>query len=161
VEGDQQELHRRKISRRTVDGLGEGGSQACLAIEQDVALVREVPEDYRAFNANTYRGRFDVVFDTHGGLSLGQCDAMLKPGGLALHIVPTHIKMIRSMFSSRHQTVFAQLTPQSMAGIVEAVDQGKLVAAIGRTVPLSEAIPAVIELEKSSLPQGKLMIIPM
>jgi NADPH:quinone reductase-like Zn-dependent oxidoreductase len=136
---------------------------SCSASRRDEALALGVPEvvDYRAFNANTYRGRFDVVFDTHGALSLSQCDAMLKRGGVALHIVPTPLKMIRSMLSSRHQTVFAQLTPQSMAGIVEAVDQGKLAPTIGRTVPLSEAIPAIIELEKSSLPPGKLMIIPM
>jgi NADPH:quinone reductase-like Zn-dependent oxidoreductase len=136
---------------------------SCSASRRDEALALGVPEvvDYRAFNANTYRGRFDVVFDTHGALSLSQCDAMLKRGGVALHIVPTPLKMIRSMLSSRHQTVFAQLTPQSMAGIVEAVDQGKLAPTIGRTVPLSEAIPAIIELEKSSLPTGKLMIIPM
>jgi NADPH:quinone reductase-like Zn-dependent oxidoreductase len=136
---------------------------SCSASRRDEAVALGVPEvvDYRAFNANTYRGRFDVVFDTHGALSLSQCDAMLKRGGLALHIVPTPLKMIRSMLSSRHQTVIAQLTPQSMAGIVEAVDQGKLAPTIGRTVPLSEAIPAIIELEKSSLPPGKLIIIPM
>jgi hypothetical protein len=28
-------------------------------------------------------------------------------------------------------------------------------------VPLSEAIPAIIELEKTSLPPGKLVVIPM
>ena len=122
---------------------------SCSAFRRDEALalgVREVV-DYRAFNANTFRGRFDVVFDTHGALSLSQCSAMLKRGGVALHIVPTPLKMIWSMFSSRHQTVFGQ--PQSMAGIAEAVEQGKLAPMIGRTVPLSEAIPAIIELEKT------------
>jgi NADPH:quinone reductase-like Zn-dependent oxidoreductase len=136
---------------------------SCSASRRDEALalgVREVV-DYRTFNANTYRGRFDVVFDTHGALSLSQCDAMLKRGGVALHIVPTPLKMIRSMLSSRHQTIFARLTPQSMAGIVEAAEQGNLASTIGRTVPLSEAIPAIIELEKTGLPRGKLIIIPV
>jgi len=137
------------------------GSCGASRLDEALALgVREVV-DYRAFNANKYRGRFDVVFDTHGALSLSQCGAMLKRGGVALHIVPTPLKMIWSMLSSRHQTVFAQLTPQSMDGIVEAAEQGKLTPTIGRTVPLSEAIPAIIELEKTSLPRGKLMIIPM
>jgi NADPH:quinone reductase-like Zn-dependent oxidoreductase len=137
------------------------GSCGASRLDEALALgVREVV-DYRAFNANNYRGRFDVVFDTHGALSLSQCAAMLKRGGVALHIVPTPLKMIWSRLSSRHQTVFAKLTPQSMAGIVEAAEQGKLAPTIGRTVPLSEAIPAIIELEKSSLPKGKLMIIPM
>ena len=137
------------------------GSCAASRLDEALALgVREVV-DYRSFNANEYRGRFDAVFDTHGALSLSQCGAMLKRGGVALHIVPTPLKMIWSMLSSRHQTVFAQLTPQSMDGIVEAAEQGKLAPTIGRTVPLSEAIPAIIELEKTSLPRGKLMIIPM
>ena len=133
---------------------------SCAASGRDEALalgVREVV-DYRAFNANEYRGRFDVVFDTHGALSLSQCGAMLKRGGVALHLVPTPLKMIWSMLSSRHQTIFAKVTPQSLGGIVEAVEQGKLAPTIGRTVPLSEAIPALVELETTGLPKGKLVI---
>lgn len=135
---------------------------SCSASRRDEALalgVRDVV-DYRAFNANAYRDRFDVVFDTHGALSLRQCDAMLKRGGVALHLVPTPRKIIWSMLSSRHQTIFAKVTPQSLAGIFEAVEQGKLTPTIGRTVPLSEAIPAIIELEKTGLPSGKLVVIP-
>jgi NADPH:quinone reductase-like Zn-dependent oxidoreductase len=85
---------------------------------------------------------------------------MLKRGGVALHLVPTPLKMIWSMLSSRHQTIFAQVTPQSLAGIAAAVEEGKLAPTIGRTVPLSEAIPAIIELEKTGLPPGKLVVIP-
>jgi NADPH:quinone reductase-like Zn-dependent oxidoreductase len=135
---------------------------SCSASRRDEALALGVWEvvDYRTFNANTYRGRFDVVFDTHGALSPSQCGTMLKRGGVALHIVPTPLNMIWSMLSSRHQTVFGRVTAQSLGGIVEAVEQGKLAPTIGRTVPLSEAIPAIIELEKTGLPRGKLMIIP-
>jgi NADPH:quinone reductase-like Zn-dependent oxidoreductase len=135
---------------------------SCSASRRDEALalgVREVV-DYRAFNANAYRGRFDVVFDTHGALSLSECGAMLKRGGVALHIVPTPLKMIWSLLSSRHQIVFGKVTPQSLGDIAEAVEKGKLAPTIGRTVPLSEAIPALIELEKASLPPGKLVLIP-
>jgi NADPH:quinone reductase-like Zn-dependent oxidoreductase len=135
---------------------------SCAASRRDEALALGAQEvvDYRSFNAREYRGRFDVVFDTHGALSLSQCSAMLKRGGVALHLVPTPLKMIWSMLSSRHQTIFAKVTPQSLGGIVEAVEQGKLAPTIGRTVPLSEAIPAIIELEKTSLPSGKLVVIP-
>lgn len=135
---------------------------SCSASRADEALAIGVGEvvDYRVFNPENYRGRFDVVFDTHGGLSLSQCGAMLKRGGVALHIVPTPLKMIWSLLSPRHQLIFAQLTPQSMAGIVEAVKQGRLVPTIGQTVSLSEAIPALIALEKTGSPPGKLVIIP-
>jgi NADPH:quinone reductase-like Zn-dependent oxidoreductase len=91
---------------------------SCSAARRGEALalgVREVV-DYRAFDANAYRGRFDVVFDTHGALSPRQCGAMLKRGGVALHLVPTPLKMIWSMLSSRHRTIFAQVTPQSLGG---------------------------------------------
>jgi len=135
---------------------------SCSASRRDEALalgVREVA-DYRAFDANAYRGRFDVVFDTQGALSPGQCGAMLKPGGVALHIVPTPLKMIWSMLSSRHQTIFGKVTPQSLVGIIEAIEQGRISPTIGRTVPLSESIPAIIELEKTGLPSGKLVVIP-
>jgi NADPH:quinone reductase-like Zn-dependent oxidoreductase len=135
---------------------------SCSASRRDEALALGAGKvvDYRAFDANAYRGRFDVVFDTHGALSLSQCGAMLKRGGLALHLVPTPRKLIWSMLSPRHHTVFTQVTPQSLEGIVEAVEQGKLSPTIGRTVPLSEAIPAIIELEKTSLPPGKLVVVP-
>jgi len=136
---------------------------SCSASGRDDALALGFGEvvDYRAFDANTYRARFDVVFDTHGALSLSQCGAMLKRGGVALHIVPTPLKIICSLLSSRHQTIFAQLTPQSMAGIVEAARQGRLAPVIGQTVPLSEAITAIVELEKTGFPKGKLIISPM
>ncbi len=64
------------------------------------------------------------------------------------------------MLSPRHKTIFAQVTPQYLAGIVEAVEEGKLAPTIGRTVPLSEAIRAILELEKTGLPSGKLVVIP-
>ena len=48
---------------------------------------------------------------------------------------------------SRHHLVFGNPTPQSLAGVAEAAEQGKVVPAIGRIVPLSEAISAVVELE--------------
>jgi NADPH:quinone reductase-like Zn-dependent oxidoreductase len=57
--------------------------------------------------------------------------------------------------------VFANPTPQCLAGITEAAERGKLVPAIGRIVPLSEAISAVVELETTGLPKGKLVIVPI
>jgi hypothetical protein len=47
-----------------------------------------------------------------------------------------------------------------MAGITAASEQGKLVPAIGRIAPLSEAISAFVELETTGLPRGKLVIVP-
>ncbi len=145
----------------SLHGAAIAGS--CSAPRRDEALALGVQEafDYRNFDANACRGRFDVVFDTHGALSLGQCSTLLRRGGVALHIVPTPLKVIWSLLSPRHKTIFAQLTPQSMAAITAAVEQGTLTPAIGRTVTLPDAIPALIELENAKAPPGKLVVIPV
>jgi NADPH:quinone reductase-like Zn-dependent oxidoreductase len=136
---------------------------SCRASRLDEASTLGVREaiDYRTFDAKNYRGRFDVILDTHGALSPSQCDAMLERGGVALHIVPTPQKLIWSVLSPRHQTIFARLTPHVVDGIVRAAEEGKLAPTIDRVVPLSNAISAIIELEKTGSPRGKLVIAPM
>ena len=101
-----------------------------------------------------------MVFDTAGALSLSQCGAMLKRRGISLHIVPTFAKLMGSLLPSRHHLVFGNPTLQSLAGVAEAFEQGQLAPAIGRIVLLSEAIPAVVELERTGLPKGKLVVVP-
>ena len=135
---------------------------SCSASTLGEARVLGVGEavDYRTFDVATWQGRFDVVFDTVGTLSLSQCAAMLKPGGVALHIVPTARKVIGSLFSSRQHVLFGNPTPDCIAGVTAAAAQGNLAPAIGRVAPLSEAISAIIELERTGLPKGKLVIGP-
>ena len=136
------------------------GSCSAAGFDEARALgVREVV-DYRGFNPDDYRGRFDAVYDVQGKFSIRQCGAMLKRGGVALHNVPKLWNMFWSLLSPRHKIVFAQLTPEFMAGISAAAAQGKLPPKIGRTVGLSEAILALVELEKTGLPKGKLIIVP-
>ena len=134
---------------------------SCSASGREEALALGVGEvvNYRAFDIAPYRRRFDVVFDTASALSLNQCGAMLKRGGMSLHIVPTPAKLIGCLLPSRHHLVFGNPTPQSLAGVAEAAEQGKVVPAIGRIVPLSEAISAVVELERTGSPKGKLVIV--
>ena len=138
-----------------VSSCSETGREEALALGASEAI------DYRAFDIGSYRRRFDVIFDTAGALSLRQCGAMLKKSGMSLHIVPTPAKMIGSLLSSRHHIVIANPTPESFAGITEALEEGTLSPVIGRVVPLSEAIPAIVALEKTGLPKGKLVIAPM
>jgi NADPH:quinone reductase-like Zn-dependent oxidoreductase len=137
------------------------GSCSAFGREEGLALGVGEAVDYRAFDIASYRRRFDVVFDTAGALSLSQCGAMLKRGGMSLHIVPTPAKMIGCLLPSRHHLAFGNPTPQSLAGIAEAAERGQLVPAIGRIARLSEAISAVVELERTGSPKGKLVIVPM
>ena len=134
----------------------------CGASGRAEALALGMSEvfDYRAFDVGALGRRFDVVFDTAGALSLPQCDGLLKRGGVALHIVITPAKIIRALVSSRHRTVFGTATPGAMDGVIAAVVQGRLTPKIGRRVALSEAIPAIIELEKAGSREGKVLVIP-
>jgi NADPH:quinone reductase-like Zn-dependent oxidoreductase len=154
------------VGRSAVQIARMGGANivgSCSASGREEALALGVGEvvDYRAFNVGSYQHRFDAVFDTAGALSLSQCGAMLKRHGMSLHIVPTFAKMIGCLLPSRHHLVFGNATPQCMAGIAEAMERGQLVPTIGRIVPLSKAISAVIELERTGCPKGKLVIVPI
>lgn len=136
------------------------GSCSASGREEALALGLDEVVDYRAFEIASYRRCFDVVFDTAGALSLSQCGAMLKRRGMSLHIVPTPAKLFGCLLPSRHHLVFGNPTPESLAGVAEAAERGTLVPVIGRIVPLSGAISAFVELEKTGLPMGKLVIIP-
>jgi NADPH:quinone reductase-like Zn-dependent oxidoreductase len=141
-------------------GASVVGSCGAAGLEEARALGVDEAVDYRALDLHSFERRFDVVFDTAGALSLRQCGAMLKHGGMSLHIVPNLAKWIGSLVSRRHHLVFGNPTPQSLAGIAEAAGRGILVPAIGRTVPLSGAIPAIAEYERTGSPKGKLVIVP-
>jgi hypothetical protein len=113
------------------------------------------------FDIAPYRHRFDVVLDAAGALSLSQCGAMLERRRMSLHNAPTPARLIGCLLPSRHHLVFGHPTPQSLAGIAEAAERGKLVSTIGRIVSLSEAISAVVELGRTGFLKGKLVIVPM
>ena len=100
------------------------------------------------------------MFDTADGLSLKQCEAMLKPGGVAVHAALAPRNLVASLFSRRHALASGNPTPARMAGVTEAAEQGKLVPKIARVVPLSDAVAALTEMETTGLPKGKLVIAP-
>lgn len=136
-----------------VGSCGASGREEALALGVDEVV------DYRAFDVGSYQRRFDVVLDAAGALSLNQCGAMLKRRGISLPIVHMPAKVIGCLLPSRHHLVFGNPAPECMAGIAEAAERGKLVPAIGRIVPLSEAISAVVELERMGSPKRKLVIV--
>ncbi len=151
---------RAAVQLAVMHGAKAYGSCGATAIDEAKALGVIDPVDYRIFKSGDYPRRFDVVFDTVGVLSMAQTEAMLKPGGVGLHIVPTLAKMITAAFSSSQHVVFGVASPECIAGITQAATQGRLVQTIGRTVSLAEAIPALIALEKTGLPKGKLVVDP-
>lgn len=141
---------------------GANVTGSCSPSGREEALASGVSEVVdREFDIAKYRSCFDVVFDTAGALSLGQCGALLKSRGMSLHIVPTLAKLIGCVLPSRHHLVFGNPTLQGMTAIAEALESGQIVPTIGRIVPLSKAIAAIVELEQIGLPKGKLVIAPI
>jgi NADPH:quinone reductase-like Zn-dependent oxidoreductase len=130
----------------------------CGASTRDEALSLGVGEvaDYRDFDPAAHRGRFDVVVDTATSLTMSQCATMLKAGGVAVHVAPH--KLPACLVRRRHRVAAGSPTPEHMAGITGAAQQGRLIPKIGRAVPLADAIEALTELETTGRPKGKLVI---
>lgn len=153
------------VGRAGVQIARDRGAQvtgSCGGSVRDEALALGVTEavDYRGFDPRAFRGRFDIVFDAAGALSPGECGIMLKRGGVALHVTKPFLNMARFLFSRRHKMVIAKQSPEVMADLIAAAEQGRLRMAIGRKVSLSDAIPALVELETKNRPKGKLVVVP-
>ena len=80
-------------------------------------------------------------------------------GGLVTAHCSPFAKMIGCSLSRRHRLVFGNPTSQSFAAVADAAGRGNFAAEIGRVVPLSDAIPAIVELERTGPHTGKLVIV--
>ena len=98
------------------------------------------------------------MFDDAGALLPGQCDIMLKRGGVALHVTNPISNMVRVLFSGRYHAIVARHDAEAMVELIPAAEAGRLRAAIGRIVPPVDAIPGLVELEVDHQPKGKLII---
>ncbi|MDR3615964.1 MAG: NADP-dependent oxidoreductase [Candidatus Obscuribacterales bacterium] len=141
-------------------GANVAGSCSASNFDEARKLGVSTVVDYRNFDAGGFRGKFDLVYDTHGDLSLKQCRDMLNSGGVVIHIAPDILTMSAILLSAKHQLVFGQPTPEILEKLGTLAVDGRLVSAIGKVVGLCEAISALTELEKSGTPKGKLIITP-
>ena len=141
-------------------GANVTGSCSANNFEDARTLGVSTVVDYHNFDAGNFRGKFDVVYDTHGGMSLKQCRDILNASGVVIHITPNMFAMLAILLSAKHQLVFGQPTPEILQKISTLAVDGRLIPAIGKVVGLREAIPALTELEKSGSPKGKLIIAP-
>jgi NADPH:quinone reductase-like Zn-dependent oxidoreductase len=139
-------------------GADVAGSCRGMARDQALALGLRRVVDFQQFTADTLQRQFDVVFDTVGTLSLRDGRTLLKPGGVALDISPSPGKLVGILLSRRHKMVVAKPSTQVLEKLAESAAMGHLRPAIGMTVPLARAIPALTELEKQGTPKGKLVI---
>lgn len=113
------------------------------------------------FDPAPLRGKFDIVFDTAGTLPVRTARALLKRGGRIVSTQPTPANLIKSFLPGPYHAIIAQPITADLEQIAQHARSGKLRLPVARTVPLSEAIPALIDLEQNTLgKRGKLIIIP-
>lgn len=113
------------------------------------------------FDPEELKGRFDVVIDTVGTRSIKTIRTLLKPGGRIVDINPSPAKMTRAVVSRDFRPLIAKYTRESLEAAAAAAARGTLDLPVARTVPLTQAIESLTELERTRTPKGgKLVITP-
>ncbi|WP_234544540.1 NAD(P)-dependent alcohol dehydrogenase [Streptomyces shenzhenensis] len=156
-------------------GVGRSAVQIALAHQATVAgscrdtarseaydLGIEPVVDF-SFDAASLAGRFDLVLDAGGPHSLPVKTArtMLRPGGRIVSVLPTPANLVRSALPGPYQAVIARPVTEDLEEVARAAGRGTLRLPVARVVPLSQAIPALTELEQGrAAKRGKLIITP-
>lgn len=105
--------------------------------------------------------RFDLVLDAAGKLPVKAARTMLRPGGRIISISPTPANLARTYLPGPYQALIARPVTEDLEEVARAAGRGILRQPIARTVPLTDAIPALTELERHGLGKsGKLIITP-
>lgn len=105
--------------------------------------------------------RFDLVLVTVGTLPVKDARTMLKPGGRIVSILPTPANLARSVLPGPFHAMVARPVTKDLQEVARVAEEGILRLPIARTVPLSQAIPALTELEENgTAKRGKLIITP-
>jgi NADPH:quinone reductase-like Zn-dependent oxidoreductase len=154
-------------------GVGRSATQIALAHHAKVAgscrdtrkqEARELGVDPVVefdFDPTPLKGRFDLVLDTAGALPLKAAQTLLKPGGRIVSVSPSPRNLLRTILPGLFHAMITRPIPEDLEEIARLAGQGALRLPIAQTVPLSEAIPALTELERNgTAKRGKLIITP-
>ncbi|MFG1827245.1 zinc-binding dehydrogenase [Microbispora bryophytorum] len=154
-------------------GVGRSAVQIALAHQATVAgscrdnarsEARDLGVDPAVdfgFDPASLARRFDLVLITAGTLPVKAARTMLKPGGRIVSVLPTPSNLARSVLPGPFRVLIAQPVTEDLEEVARAAGQGSLRLPIARTVPLSQAIPALTELERNgTAKRGKLIITP-
>ena len=139
-------------------GASVGGSCRPTAREDAEALGIAPVVDFD-FDPASLKGEFDVVFDTAGTLALKAARTLLKPGGRIVDINGSPAKMARSAFPGPFQVHVTKYTTKDLEEVSQSAARGDLSLPVARTVPLTQAIDALTELEGKHTPRGGKLVI--
>ncbi|MHC5259569.1 NADP-dependent oxidoreductase [Streptomyces sp. UC4497] len=139
-------------------GASVGGS--CRATEaQDARDLDLDPIVEFGFDPTGLSGRFDLVLDTADTLPTDAAKRMLKPGGRIVSIHPTPANMAKSALPGPYNVLITRPVTADLEEVARAAGRGTLRVPIARTVPLSDAIKALTELEREGTPKGGKLVI--
>ncbi len=142
------------------NGAAVGGSCRSTASEEARDLGIEPVVDFD-FAPTSLSRRFDLVLDTADTLPVDAARRMLKRGGRIVDIHPTPSKLLTSALPGPFHALIAQPITSDLEQVALAAGKGTLQLPIARRVPLSQAIPALTELEQNRIgKRGKLIITP-
>jgi len=152
-------------------GVGRSAAQIALARGASVAgsCRATAAQDARElgidpivefdFDPAPLSGRFDLVLDTADTLPGTQARRMLKPGGRVVGVHPTPARFARAALPGPFQVLVARPVPADLEEVARAAGRGTLRVPVARTVPISEAIAALTELERDGTPKGGKLVI--
>ncbi|CDR07513.1 NADP-dependent oxidoreductase [Streptomyces iranensis] len=139
-------------------GASVGGSCRATAA-QDARDLGIDPIVEFGFDPKALSGRFDIVLDTAHTLSDKEAKQLLKPGGRIVGLHPTPATFVKAALPGPFRVLVAQAAPEDLEEAARAAGQGTLRVPVARTVPLTEAIKALTELERDGTPKGGKLII--
>ena len=139
-------------------GASVGGSCRATAA-QDARGLGVDPIVEFDFDPTALGRRFDLIFDTADTLPIDAAKKLLKPGGRIVSIHPTPANLVKSALPGPYDVLIAGPVTEDLEEVARAAGRGTLQVPIARTVPLSEAIAALTELERDGTPKGGKLVI--
>jgi NADPH:quinone reductase-like Zn-dependent oxidoreductase len=111
--------------------------------------------DYRSTDLSSIHDRFDVVYDTSGAMPVSAGLRLLQKDGLLLDIHASPVKFLRSFLNRKLKLFFCMPRPEILDGIASAAVEGKIRMTVGETVPLTDAIRLITDLENGRKIHGE------
>jgi len=139
-------------------GVSVTGRVGPAVLGEAKALGMEAVLNYSDPLPSGLAGKFDVVLDAHGSLTVAEGNMLVKKGGLILDTNPSTAKMVRLIFSRSRKMVMGKQDAATLQEVADLASQGKLRLTVGRTVKLNDAIELIEALESGSKVKGKGLI---
>jgi len=136
-------------------GATVSGSCSAQAIQRAKDMGVHRVFDYRTTDLSKISDRFDVVYDTAGTMAVATGLGLLRKDGVFLDINPTPAKFIRAVFNRHLKPIVCTARADILDGLARAAGEGALKLPVAEVVPLKDAIPLVIAIEKGRKLNGK------